>query len=145
MKIRKSIVVAAAAVAFGTTGGLAAPALAASGHCTQHTLKFTSVTTGETRFSKTIATLQATVVNSAGKDIGFDLIYETLMPNKTATLTAAIGINGGLLYATAKTTNGGVTFSGRVTGGTGVFRGAFGTISTEAISVAKAAVTITYR
>ena len=47
---------------------------------------------------------------------------------------------------TVTTTNGGKTFAGKVTGGTGAFKGATGTITAKALNKAgtRHAVTITY-
>jgi len=59
-------------------------------------------------------------------------------------VNAAFDLKGGLLYATAATTNGGKTFKGKVTGGTGAFKGATGTITAKTISSKKTAITIIY-
>jgi hypothetical protein len=59
-------------------------------------------------------------------------------------VNAAFDLKGGLLYATAATTNGGKTFTGKVTGGTGAFKGATGTIAAKTISGKKTAITIIY-
>ncbi len=56
----------------------------------------------------------------------------------------ALDIEGGFLYGTIATTNAGKTFSGKVTGGTGPYKEATGTITATAISSTKTAVTITY-
>lgn len=49
-----------------------------------------------------------------------------------------------MLYATAITTNGGRTFTGKVTGGTGAFKGAAGTIPGKSVTGSKTAITIIY-
>lgn len=48
--------------------------------------------------------------------------------------TATLDIKGCFLYGTIATTNGGRTLSGKVTGGTGAFTDATGTITARAIN-----------
>ena len=59
-------------------------------------------------------------------------------------MTLALDVKGGFLYSVVTTTDGGKTFSGKVTGGTGAFKGATGTITGKAISSTKTAITIIY-
>jgi hypothetical protein len=143
MRIRKFIVAAAAAVVLGTTGALVAPALA-SAQRPSHTLTFTAVNTASTSPTEYTRAGQGTDVNSEGTTIGFDVIYETLTAREF-TANATFSTTGGLLYATIYSTDGGQTFSGKVTGGTGVFDRATGTATAETISSSKTAVTIIYR
>jgi hypothetical protein len=97
-------------------------------------------------FTKTTEGVQDTDLNRAGKTIGFDNLYLTFTSTTSASGHATLDIKGGLLYATIATTNAGQTFSGKVTGGTGAFTGATGTVAAKAINKTgtKAAVTITY-
>jgi len=141
MRIPKFIVAAAATVALGTTGALAAPALAST-QC--HTLNFTVVNTGSVSPTEFTRAGQGTVLNSEGNTVGFDVIYETLTA-KVFTANAAFSYTGGLFYATISSSDGGETFSGRVTGGTGAFDGATGTVTSKTISSTESAVTIIYR
>ena len=143
MKIRTSIAAAGAAVVLGGAGALALPAVA-SAHSPTHTLKFISVTENSVGLTPTSGALQDTDVNSAGKTIGFDDLYVTFSGKNTGTGGVALAIKGGFLYGTIATTNGGQTFSGKVTGGTRAFTGATGTITANAITSQKTAVTITY-
>jgi hypothetical protein len=143
MEVRRSIVAAAAAVVLGTTGAWVLPAVA-SAHNASTTLKFTAVTNKSHTFTRTTFAVQETDVSSTGKTIGFDDGYVTLTGRTTATVNAAIDIKGGFLYVRFATTNGGKTFSGKVTGGTGTFMGATGTITGKAITSTKTAVTIVY-
>jgi hypothetical protein len=143
MRIRKFIVAAAAAAALGTTGALAAPALAST-QCPSHTLQFTVVNTASMSPTESTRAGQGTDVNSEGKTIGFDVIYETLKA-RVFTANAAFSTTGGLLYVTISSSDGGQTYSGKVTGGTGVFGGATGTVTSKSISSSKTAVTIIYR
>ena len=143
MKIRTSIASAVAAVVLGTTGALVLPAVA-SAHSASTTLKFTAVTKARVTFTSTTFGGQETDVNSTGKTIGFDDVYLTVTGKSSLMLNVALDTKGGFLYGVATSTNGGKTFSGTVTGGTGAFKGATGTITATAISGTKTAVTIVY-
>ena len=143
MKVRRSIVAAGAAIVLATTGALALPALA-SVHNASTTLKFTAVTNNAVAFTSNTGGSQETDVNSTGKTIGFDDGYVRLTGKNTATVHAAIDTRGGFLYVRFSTANGGKTFTGKVTGGTGAFKGATGTIVGKAITRTKTAVTIIY-
>ncbi len=145
MRFRSGITALGAAVVLSTMGGLVLPAMASTDSAATHTLKFTSVTVKSVFFTKTTGGSQDTDVNSAGKTIGFDVVYFTVTGKTTATVNAALDTKGGLLYATFTTTNSFRTFKGRVTGGTGAFKGATGTITAKAISSTKTAVTIIYK
>jgi hypothetical protein len=142
MKVRRSIVAAGAAIVLATTGALALPALA-SAHNASTTLKFTAVTNNAVAFTTSTGGSQETDVNSTGKTIGFDVVYFTVRGN-SATVNAAFDIKGGLLYGRVTTTNGGKTFTGKVTGGTGTFKGATGTITAKTLPRHKTAITIIY-
>jgi hypothetical protein len=143
MKVRRSIVAAAAAAILGTTGALALPAVA-SAHDASHTLTFTTVRDKRVSFTSETFGDQGTMVSSAGKTIGFDVAYGAITGKDKGTLNLAFDISGGLLYGTVTTTNAGKTLAGKVTGGTGAFKGATGTITAKATSSTKVAVTIIY-
>ncbi len=145
MKIRTSIAAAGAAAILGGTGALLLPA-AASAHSVTHTLKFTAVQTKSVNFSKTAGGSSGQDLNSAGKIIGFDMIYFSFNPKtKTASGGVTLDTNGGFLYGTLKFTKGPVTH-GTVTGGTGKFKGATGTITGKNLNKkgTRTAVTIVY-
>ena len=124
-------------------GALVLPAVA-SATSASHTLKFTAVTKRSVTFTRTTFGVQETDVSRTGKTIGFDDGYIRLTGTNTATVHAAIDIQGGFLDVRFAATNGGKTFSGKVTGGTGAFKGATGTITGKAITSMKTAVTIIY-
>ncbi len=145
MKIRTSIAAAGAAVVLGGAGGLALPAVA-SAHTATHTLKVTAVLSSQAVFSKTTAGRAENDLNSAGKVTGFDVVYVVVNPRTgTASGKVTFDTNGGLLYGTLEFTSSPV-IHGRVTGGTGAFRGATGTILGKSLnnSGTRTAVTITY-
>jgi hypothetical protein len=136
MKIRTSVIAAGAAVVLGTTGALVLPAVA-SAHSASTTLKFIS---GKTAFGQ-----QDTDVNAAGKTIGFDMLYITAVSATSGNVNITGDVNGGFLYGTGTINFKTNAFTnGKVTGGTGAFAGATGTIKAKDISKTKTAVTITY-
>jgi hypothetical protein len=145
MTIRTSIAAAGAAVVLAGAGAVLLPAVA-SAHSTTHTLKFISVTKGSVGFGKASGGNQDTDVNAAGKTVGFDMIYFTATSPTTGAINVTVDTKGGFLYGTGtinqKT---GVLSNGKVTGGTGSFAGATGTIQAKNLKGGnKTAVTITY-
>ena len=144
MKLRTSLAAAGAAVVLGTTGALVLPAVA-SAHGTTHTLKFTSVQKGTVGFTSATGGIQDTDVNTLNKTVGFDMVYFKGISSTSVAANLTVDTKGGFLYGTftfnPKT---GVVTNGKVTGGTGAFKGATGTIKVKTISSTKHAVTITY-
>jgi hypothetical protein len=144
MKLRTSLTAAGAALALGTTGAVLAPTMASALSST-HTLTFVSVTKAMVSFGKTSGGSQDTDVNSAGKTIGFDMIYFTAVSATTANVNVTADLSGGFLYGTGTVNEKTGAFSnGKVTGGTGGFAGATGTITAKSVSKTKTDVTITY-
>ena len=116
----------------------------ASAHNASTTLKFTAETKARVKFTSTTFGGQETDVNSTGKTIGFDDLHISGTSPSSFTAHVALDIKGGFLYGVVTTTNGGKTFTGKVTGGIGTFKGATGTITAKAITSNKTAVTIVY-
>lgn len=143
MRVRRSIVAAAAAVVLAATGGLVVPAVA-SAHNASHTLKFTAVRKKSVNFASGTFGGQETDVNSVGKIIGFDDVYFTITGTDTAMANMAVDVKGGFLYGVLTFIDAGMIISGKVTGGTGAFKGATGTIKAKQIGSTKTAVTVTY-
>ncbi len=145
MKVRRSIVAAGAAVVLGGTGAALLPAVASASSAT-HTLAFTAVQVKSVSFTRTTGANQETDVK-AGKTVGFDMIYFAATSATSAAVNITVNVSGGFLYGTATVSNktGAVT-NGKVTGGTGAFKGATGTIKAKALNKTgtKHAVTITY-
>jgi hypothetical protein len=144
MRVRTSIIAAGAAVVLGTSGALVLPAVA-SAHSASTTLKFTAVQKATVSFSKAAQAIQDTDVNTAGKTVGFDMLYVTATSPTSGTANVTVNTKGGFLYGTFNINfkTGAVT-NGKVTGGTGAFTKATGTIKVKTISNTKHAVTITY-
>jgi hypothetical protein len=144
MKIRMAIAAAAAAALAGA-GALILPA-AASASTTTHTLKFTAQTRGSAAFSNSAEAEQDTDVNSAGKVVGYDMLYLTVLSPTTAAINITVDVNGGMLYGTARLNSHGEVVDGTVTGGTGSFRNSTGTFTVRSLNTTgtRHAVTITY-
>jgi hypothetical protein len=144
MRVRTSIIAAGAAVVLGTTGALLLPAVA-SAHSASTTLKFTAVQKATVSFSRATEAIQDTDVNMAGKTVGFDMLYVTATSPTSGTANFTADTKGGFLYGTFNINfKTGVVTNGKVTGGTGAFTKATGTIKVKTISNTKHAVTITY-
>ncbi len=144
MKIRTSVAAAAAAAIVGT-GAFVLPA-AASASTTTHTLKFTAETENSVAFSNSAEAEQDTDVNGAGKVVGYDVLYVALVSSTTADINITVDVNGGMLYGTATLNGNGVVADGKVTGGTGKFKGATGTFTVKTLNKAgtRHAVKFTY-
>ena len=85
-------------------------------------------------------------VNKAGKVIGYDVLRFSVNPKtNTTSIGVAVDLSGGFLYGVMSESDGPVTH-GTVTGGTGAFKGATGTITAKALNQngTRIAVTITY-
>ena len=145
VKIRKSFAAVGVAVLVGA-GALVIPA-AASAHTTSHTLKFISVTKKSAMFTKTTGGQQDTDVNAKGKIVGFDMLYFKLTSPHGSAVNVTLDTKGGFLYGTFNVNfNTGKITNGKVTGGTGKFKGATGTIRAKNLNTAgtRTAVTVTY-
>jgi Na+/H+-dicarboxylate symporter len=146
MKIRRSIQAATAAVVLGTAGALVLPA-AASAQSATHTLKLIAVTKNSVVFTKSTGGEQGTDVNSAGKIVGFDMLYFKQTSATAGALGLTVDASGGFLYgtATANLSTGAVS-NGKVTGGTDRFTGATGTFTAKNLnkSGTRTLLTITY-
>ena len=144
MKVRKSIAAAATAVVLGATGALVLPAVA-SAHSATHTLKYIAVSTASVGFTRATGGIQDTDVNAAGKTVGFDILYFKATSASTVAANTTVDTKGGFLYGTLTFhPRTGVVTNGKVTGGTGAFAKATGTIKVKTISRTRHAVTITY-
>ena len=145
LNIRTSIA-AAGAVALLGAGAIVLPAVASASSAT-HTLKFISVQKSSVMFTDTAGGQQDTDVNAKGNTVGFDMLYFAATSTSSAKVNITGDFNGGFLYGTGTVnlkTN--VFSNGKVTGGTGAFAGAKGTITAKALNASgtRTAVTITY-
>lgn len=144
MKIRTTMAGAAAA-AIVATGAFVLPAAASTSTAT-HTLTFTAETNSSAAFSNSAEAEQDTDVNGAGKVVGYDMLYVKLVSSTSADLNMTVAVNGGMLYGTAKLNSKGMVTDGKVTGGTGAFAHAAGTLTVQTVNKAatRHAVKITY-
>lgn len=144
MKIRTTMAATAAAAIVGT-GAFVLPA-AASASTTTHTLKFTAETKSSADFSNSAEAEQDTDVNGAGKVVGYDMLYLAVVSSTRVAINITVDVNGGLLYGTATLNGEGVVSNGKVTGGTGSFKGATGKFTVKTLNKAgtRHAVAITY-
>ena len=148
MKHRNAIAAIATATALGAGCAVVVPAASASTSAPKtHSLSFTSVQEAVHNYSQTISSQQDRDVNQAGKVVGYDLLYLVFNPKtETAKLNFTAVTSGGFVYGVASASSSPV-IHGTVTGGTGAFKGAAGTIVAKNLnpSGSKTAVTITYR
>jgi len=122
------------------------PAVASASAAT-HTLQFISVTKASATFTSSTGAQQDTDVNAKGKVVGYDMLYFAVVSRTTAALNITLDTKGGMLYATAKINlNTSAVSGGKVTGGTGVFKGATGTLTAKNLNKAgtRTAVKIIY-
>jgi hypothetical protein len=85
-------------------------------------------------------------LNKAGKVVGYDLLHAVFNPEKgTGAVNVVIATSGGFVYGVATATASPV-IHGTVTGGTGAFKGAAGTILAKNLNRAgtRTAITVTY-
>jgi hypothetical protein len=149
VRTRLSLTALATAAALGTTAAIALPA--ASAHPLKpvhlHTLGFTSVEQAQVTFSPTLSIAEDRDVNHAGKVVGYDTIRFTFDPKtQTAVIGVTVNLKGGFLYGQLHEGSSSVSH-GTVSGGSGAYRGATGTITAKALDQNddRTAVTITYR
>lgn len=111
-----------------------------------HTLTLTSVQGATTSFSPTSGASEDKDVSRTGKVIGYDVVRFFFNPKtNTGSLDVAVDLKDGLLYGVLRESGGPVT-RGTVTGGTGAYKGATGTIIAKSLDKndIRTAVTITY-
>ena len=141
MKLRTYLAASSAAGLVGL-GAFVVPAMAGTSWTT-HTLSFVSVTKDTLAISKTTVAQQDTDVIKSGKVIGFDLVYLTGNP-KTGKGTGNFSFvtRGGFIDGSFRFTKTGAT--GAITGGTGSYAGAMGTIVAKTLTTTTTAVTLKY-
>jgi len=118
--------------ALGGAGVLAAgatvvPAALATPSATSHTLHFTAVTQKQTSLNKTTFIQDEKDVHN-GKIIGYDVIRFHQTSQTTAAGLVAFGSKGGFLYGKLTLNFNSPIARGPITGGTGAYKGATGTI-----------------
>jgi hypothetical protein len=140
MNIRALVAGISAAAVMGASG-LVLTSTVASAQSKSQTIKFNEVTLKGVSYAKYRTGSSGSVYNSSGKLIGFevtDSAYNLL--KRQTTYTEIIDLDSSVIYATRTSTILGKT-TGKVTGGTGSYSHATGTITT-APNGSKTAVTI---
>lgn len=146
LRTRIAITTAGTATAVAMTGAFLLPPANARPVTRSHTLTFTSVRIAATQFSRPVSAQDDKDVSKAGKVIGFDVLRFSADPKThAAAINVAADLAGGILYG-KMTSNGSPDIRGTVTGGTGAFKGAKGTITARSLdhTGARTAVTVTY-
>ena len=136
--------------ALGSAGVLAVgatvvPAALATPRTTAHTLHFHSLTLKQKQLSNRWFSESDKDVRN-GKVIGYDVLLFHATSNNTATARVAFTSKGGFLYGKFNATFTSTTFHGKVTGGTGIYKGATGTLLAHNLNSAgtRTAVTLTF-
>ncbi len=145
MRARTSIAALGTAAVLGLTGAIAVPALARAKPAA-HTLKFTSIEQAGVSYGATAGGENDKDVSKAGKVIGFNTYgYVTSPRTGTATGWVTVNLRGGFLYGVFRPGSS-APAPGTVTGGTGVFAGAKGTIVAKPLNAlgSRTAYTVTY-
>lgn len=142
MKVRTAVAgVAATALVAG--GGVMLATTAAGAQNATTTLKFTSVKLKKVDLSKTTLVETDSDVSSSGKVLGFDVLHFTVSKTKV-TIDGTVDVAGGLIYGTLTSTTSSPKATGKVTGGTGTYKGATGSIKATATSATKTVITIVF-
>jgi hypothetical protein len=141
MNVRRSLLAGAAGAA--ALGLVPAGLAIASTHSASTTIKFIATTTGQTTTKTGFA--ETGKDTSGGKLIG----YYTLSCQAKSVSAFSCGGAGssvkGMIFFRFPLSTKSTTFSGTVTGGTGAYSGAKGTISGKTITSKKEAITIVIR
>jgi hypothetical protein len=144
VKFRTSIAVAGAAPSLGA--GVSILPAGASTDSVMHELRFTSVPSKTVAYSKTTGAVSGTDLGQGGKVIGFYTLNFTL-DHETGAISSHVAVDtqGGFIYGALSSSSSGQMSYGRVTGGTGAFRGARGTFAVKKLDQnSRTAVTIRY-
>jgi hypothetical protein len=145
MKVRTLIAGIGAAAVVGSGGLLLTTS--ASAESAPHILKFVSAEVNAIQYSATALAATDDAFSTSGELIGFDVLHFTTNPvSGEVRIDAAVNLKGGVIYGTL--TSAAITspiIIGKVTGGTGAFRDAAGTIVATAESATTSLVTVTFR
>lgn len=141
-KIVAAGVCAAAAVTGGVVAGVAADAAAPA--AATKTIKLVVANTAQKSFGKSgkIAVLDQ-VDKQHGKVVGYDVL-RAQYGAKTGTLVGVIALRGGTFDVTLTARNS-PTIKGTITGGSGAYRGATGSVTAQEATAKQATVVLTYR
>jgi hypothetical protein len=138
--MRKSLVVTGTALML-VAGGAGVTQAQSS----RHVLRFTDITTREVGYGANTYAAAATE-KAHGRVIGFSVVSGRVDPKKnTVRLKVAITLKGGILYARFPSQPANKpAIRGKVTSGTGSFRGATGRIVSTTVTNARSKVRVVY-
>jgi hypothetical protein len=144
MRITRKRLIGTGAIAAGSLVSAGIGVSVAASSTPTHTLSFKSVqltshNVGKTSFINTGKEVQH------GKFIGNNVVdgrYD--VTTNTGVLSIAVALKGGLIYAHADVDSHGVISHGKVTGGSGTYKGITGTITVTSASKKTKDITITY-
>lgn len=141
MNVQRSVLVGAVAAA---TLGLvpAGLAVASANSASGTTIKFLATRTGQHFSSKTTFEETGKDTKKGGKLIGYYTLSCKLTSKTSGTCGGAGSFSSGMIYFKFPLSTTSKTFSGKVTGGSGAYSGATGTIFGRMISSKKEGVTI---
>jgi hypothetical protein len=144
MKVRTLIAgISAAAVVAG--GGLLFSTSASAQSTAPRILKFESVEVNAVAYSATTSAGSDNDYNAAGTLIGFDVLRFTTDPVSGKTrIAAAVVMSGGVIDGALTSASSTSSTVGKVTGGTGEFRDAAGTITVTFESATNAEIVIVF-
>jgi hypothetical protein len=144
MKVRTLIARIGAAAVVGIGGLLFTTA--ASAQSAPQILNFVSVEQNAVEYSTTTLAATDEDFSTSGELIGFAVLYFTTNPvSGEVKIHAAVAVDGGVIYGRltgASSTS--PILTGKVTGGTGAFRDAAGTITATAQSATASLVTVVF-
>lgn len=144
MKVRRLIAGIGAAAVVGSGGLLLTTD--ASAKSAPHILRFVSAEANAIQYSATALAATDEAFSTSGQLIGFDVLHFTTNPvSGKVRIDAAVDVEGGVIYGTLTSASiSSPIIIGRVTGGTGAFRDAAGTITATAESATKSLVTVVF-
>jgi hypothetical protein len=110
-----------------------------------HTLTLTAVATKTIGYGQAYITEASSDYNTKGRLVGFDALHFTENKSKRlVTVDGSFDLEDGIIYTTFTTSTSSVNAAGEVTGGTGAYVHAAGTITALTKSSSKTVVTIVY-
>lgn len=144
MKVRTLIAGIGAAAVVGSGGLLLTTA--ASAQSAPHILTFVTVEVNAVGYSTNAYAGEDEDYSTSGQLIGFDVLRLTTNPvSGKVRIDAAVDVNGGVIYGALTSASPTSPIAiGKVTGGTGAFRDAAGTITATAESATKSLVTVVF-
>ncbi len=145
MKVRK-LIAGIGAAALVSSAGLLLTTTAASAHSAQQILTFVTVEQNAVVYSPTSLAATDEDFSTSGQLIGFAVLHFTTNPvSGELRIDAAVAVDGGVIYGRLRSASSTSPIAtGKVTGGTGAFRDAVGTITATAQSATASVVTVVF-